>query len=92
MTTNFVAPNPKGLVFTTVCFTGQPETADEYISCPECGTPRNLRWNAWFDRYNHKYGPNGCYVCQGCLSPQRKAELAVWDNPEETTKPSQVNK
>lgn len=81
MTANFVAPNPAGLVFTRTCFTNQPETADEYVACPECGKPINLRWSAWFDRFNHKYNCVGCYVCEGCLSPRRKAELAAESSP-----------
>ena len=62
-------------VFVRTSCTGQPETAKEEVACPECTRLVNLRWHAWFDPFNSKFGPNGCYVCYGCLSEQRKAAI-----------------
>ena len=61
-------------VFSETAWTGQPMTKDEYVLCPVCQDQESLiglRGSAWFDHYNQQR-----YVHFGCLSEQRKRELA----------------
>lgn len=71
-------PETTSPVFTKNCFTGQPETDDEYVECNACHRGLvHLRSSAWFDSYR-PYGENlGSYVHYECLSPRRKDELRL---------------
>jgi len=60
-----------------VSYFGQPEDIKERVVCPVCGGLTNLRFTAWFDSYNHTYGPKGCYVHYKCLSEERKSEIST---------------
>lgn len=65
---------------TVKCFTGQPfigNPDDENVECAACKGRINLRYGAWFDRYNQTYDPSGCYVHYKCISAARKQELEL---------------
>jgi hypothetical protein len=66
------------LVFTSVCFTGQPQTDDEKVLCNKCQSGLvSLRGTGWFDAYVPYGNHLGSYVHYECLSPRRKDELRM---------------
>lgn len=58
-------------------WTGQLSNDKEEVLCNACKDGLvNLRWAAWFDPYLPFGQSRGSYVHYGCLSEQRKAEIA----------------
>ncbi len=58
-------------------WTGQLSNGREEVLCNACKDGLvNLRWSAWFDPYLPFGESRGSYVHYGCLSAQRKAEIA----------------
>lgn len=65
-------------VFTSTCFTGQPQTDREEVLCNSCKNGLvTLRGSGWFDSYVPYGNHLGSYVHFECLSPRRKDELRL---------------
>lgn len=76
-------------VFSSTCYTGQPQTDKEEVLCPVCQDKDRLvtlRAAGWYDPYienphidkrNDRFFERrmGLYVHYGCLSEKRKNEL-----------------
>lgn len=58
-------------------FTGQQINEQEQVACAKCGNLTNVRFSAWFDKYNDPFKKGGAYVHYNCLSTERVAELEM---------------